>query len=151
MFLWLRAACRPTARPSSRAERGRPGDSSAPRPSAPTRVPRTWSSQSAVARQLGLDLSGAHTAYCGTVNRTNEQSLVMPDSVSLGRARADRVPASVSKTMSVGLRGLSFFKHFLYGVDPVAGVITLQANRLVEARMPMFWRAGARMGPSGPL
>ena len=74
-----------------------------------------------VARQLGLDLSVAHTAYYGTVNRTIEQSLVMPDSVSLGSARAEQIPASVSYTMSVGLRGLSFFNHFRYCVVPVQG------------------------------
>jgi len=97
-----------------------------------------------VARQLGLDLSGARTAYYGTANGTIEQSLVTLDSVSLGSARAERVPASVSKTMSVGLLGLSFFNHFRYRVDPVAGVITLQANGLVEAGLIRGGRSEAQ-------
>lgn len=88
-----------------------------------------------VAKELGLDLAGARTAYYGTANGTIQQSLVTLDSVELGGARAEKVPASVSTTMSTGLLGLSFFNHFRYRVDPAAGVITLQSNGLVESGM----------------
>ncbi len=86
-----------------------------------------------VARELGLDLEGARTGYYGTANGVVQQSLVTLDSVDLGGARAEHVPASVSETMSVGLLGLSFFNHFEYRVDPGAGVVTLRPNGLVEA------------------
>ncbi|MEM9174674.1 MAG: TIGR02281 family clan AA aspartic protease [Myxococcota bacterium] len=86
-----------------------------------------------VARQLGLDLEGARTAFYGTANGTIQQSLVTLESVQLGGARAENVPASVSTSMSTGLLGLSFFNHFRYRVDPVSGTITLQDNGLVEA------------------
>lgn len=86
-----------------------------------------------VARSLGLDLEGARTAIYGTANGMIQQSLVTLDSVDLGGARALKVPASVSKTMTTGLLGLSFFNHFRYDFDPASGVITLQSNGLVEA------------------
>lgn len=86
-----------------------------------------------VAEQLGLDLEGARTAFYGTANGTIQQSLVTLDSVELGGARAERVPASVSRTMSTGLLGLSFFNHFRSRIDPASGTITLQPNGLVEA------------------
>jgi clan AA aspartic protease (TIGR02281 family) len=85
-----------------------------------------------VARELGLELLGARTAIYGTANGNIQQSLVTLDSVDLGGARAEKVPASVSKTMSTGLLGLSFFNHFKYHFDPGSGVITLQSNGLVE-------------------
>lgn len=100
-----------------------------------------------VAKELGLELEGARTAFYGTANGTIQQTLVTLDSVALGTARAERVPASISKTMSTGLLGLSFFNHFRYRVDPVAGKITLQDNGLVEAglirggRSKAQWRA----------
>ena len=86
-----------------------------------------------VAKELELDLEGARTAYYGTANGVVQQSLVTLDSVDLGGARVEHVPASVSETMSVGLLGLSFFNHFEYRVDPGGGVVTLRPNGLVEA------------------
>ncbi len=86
-----------------------------------------------VAEELGLDLSGARTAFYGTANGTIQQSLVTLESVELGTARATSVPASVSRTMQTGLLGLSFFNHFRYRVDPAAGLIVLEDNGLVEA------------------
>jgi clan AA aspartic protease (TIGR02281 family) len=88
-----------------------------------------------VARELGLDMDGARTALYGTANGTIQQTLVTLDSVDLGGARAENVPAAVSSTMSTGLLGLSFFNHFRYRFDPASGVITLQENGLVEAGM----------------
>ena len=84
-----------------------------------------------VARELGLDLEDARTAIYGTANGMIQQALVTLDSVDLGGARAEKVPASVSTTMSTGLLGLSFFNHFKYHFDPASGVITLQSNGLV--------------------
>jgi clan AA aspartic protease (TIGR02281 family) len=86
-----------------------------------------------VARDLGLDLDGGRTAYYGTANGVVKQALVTLDSVDLGGARAEKVPASVSRTMSIGLLGLSFFNHFRYDFDPASGVVTLRPNGLVES------------------
>jgi clan AA aspartic protease (TIGR02281 family) len=86
-----------------------------------------------VARKLGLDLDGARTAIYGTANGKIQQSLVTLDSVDLAGARAVKVPASVSKTMTTGLLGLSFFNHFRYDFDPASGIITLQSNGLAES------------------
>lgn len=88
-----------------------------------------------VARELGLELEGARTAYYGTANGTIQQTLVTLDSVELGGAKVEKVPAAVSTTMSIGLLGLSFFNHFKYDFDPAAGVITLRPNGLVESGM----------------
>lgn len=86
-----------------------------------------------VADQLGLDLEGRRTGYYGTANGVVQQKLVTLESVDLAGARVQQVPATVSPSMSEGLLGLSFFNHFRYDVDPVAGVITLTPNGLVEA------------------
>ncbi len=86
-----------------------------------------------VAEQLGLRLDGARTQFYGTANGTVQQVMVTLDSVELGGARAERVPATVSESMTTGLLGLSYFNHFRYRVDPVTGTITLQPNGLVEA------------------
>lgn len=87
----------------------------------------------AVADQLGLELAGTRTGLYGTANGMVQQPLVTLQSVDLGGARAENVPATVSPSMSVGLLGLSFFNHFRYDVDPVAGIVTLTPNGLAEA------------------
>lgn len=100
-----------------------------------------------VAKELGLDLENARTGYYRTANGTVEQALVTLDSVQLGGARAENVPAHVNRSMSIGLLGLAFFNHFRYRVDPVEGLVTLQPNGLVEAgkiragRSETQWRA----------
>ncbi len=86
-----------------------------------------------VAKDLGLELEGARTGFYSTANGTIKQSLVTLDSVELGGARAERVPAAVNESMSTGLLGLSFFNHFRYRFDPGSGVITLEENGLAEA------------------
>jgi clan AA aspartic protease (TIGR02281 family) len=86
-----------------------------------------------VAKELGLDLSGARTGYYSTANGVVQQSLVTLDSVDLGGARVESVPAHVNKSMSTGLLGLAFFNHFRYRIDPVSGTVTLQSNGLAEA------------------
>jgi len=103
-----------------------------------------------VASDLGLDLEGGRTAYYGTANGVIKQSLVTLESVDLGGARAENVPASVSATMSVGLLGLSFFNHFRYDFDPASGIVTLRPNGLVESgqirggRSETQWRSQFR-------
>lgn len=87
----------------------------------------------AVADELGLELAGSRTGIYGTANGVVQQPLVTLASVDLGGARAENVPATVSPSMSTGLLGLSFFNHFRYNFDPVAGVVTLTPNGLVEA------------------
>jgi len=87
----------------------------------------------AVAAELGLDLRDARTGFYGTANGVVQQSLVTLESVDLGGARAEDVPATVSPSMSTGLLGLSFFNHFRYDIDPAAGIVTLTPNGLVEA------------------
>ena len=86
-----------------------------------------------VADQLELDLEGRRTGFYGTANGVVQQKLVTLESVDLGGARAENVPATVSPSMSQGLLGLSYFNHFRYDVDPVAGIVTLTPNGLVEA------------------
>lgn len=87
----------------------------------------------AVADQLGLELAGSRTGIYGTANGIVQQPLVTLKSVELGGARAEDVPATVSSSMPVGLLGLSFFNRFRYDVDPVAGIVTLTPNGMVEA------------------
>ncbi len=86
-----------------------------------------------VAKKLGLDLDGSRTHFYRTANGTIQKQVVILESVSLGGARVENVPASVSNTMSIGLLGLSYFNHFRYRVDPVAGVVTLEDNGMVES------------------
>lgn len=86
-----------------------------------------------VAEKLDLDLEGNRTGFYGTANGVVQQALVTLSSVDLGGARAENVPATVSPSMSQGLLGLSYFNHFRYDFDPVAGIVTLTPNGLVEA------------------
>ncbi len=86
-----------------------------------------------VAKELGLDLDSSRTSLYSTANGTVESALVTLESVELGGARVENVPAHISKTMSVGLLGLSFFNHFNYRVDPGAGIVTLSPNGLAES------------------
>jgi len=86
-----------------------------------------------VAVELGLDLGKARTHLYRTANGIVENPVVRLSSVELGDARVENVPASVSRTMEIGLLGLSFFNHCRYDVDPVAGVVTLRPNGLVES------------------
>ncbi len=85
-----------------------------------------------VADELGLQPSGRTKLY-STANGTITQEVVLLDSVALGGATAKGVVASISRSMDIGLLGLSFFNHFRYAIDPVAGVIRLTSNGLAEA------------------
>ena len=68
-----------------------------------------------------------------TANGVVEQPIVMLDSVELGDARADEVPASISPSLGIGLLGLSFFNRFTYQIDAAAGLLTLTENDLAES------------------
>jgi len=100
-----------------------------------------------VAKELGLDLENARTAFYRTANGTVESALVTLDSVDLGGARVENVPAHVNPSMSVGLLGLAFFNHFKYRVDPASGIVTLRPNGLAESgqiragRSEQQWRS----------
>jgi clan AA aspartic protease (TIGR02281 family) len=85
-----------------------------------------------VADDLGINLEGARTAHYRTANGTISSALIVLDSVELGGARVEQVPAAVSDTMGVGLLGLSFFNRFQYQVDPARGLVTLTPNGLEE-------------------
>lgn len=97
--------------------------------------------------RAGIDLAGARTGVYSTANGSIEVPLVMLDSVELGGARAEQVPAAVSDSMDVGLLGLSFFNRFQYSIDPANGIVTLTENGLAEAghirggRSAPQWRA----------
>lgn len=84
------------------------------------------------AEKLDLDLSQARTGFYSTANGLVAQKLVNLESVSLGGARVDGVPATVSPSMQIGLLGLSYFNHFRYDIDPSGGVVTLVPNDLAE-------------------
>ncbi len=101
-----------------------------------------------VADDLGLRIgSETRTIRYSTANGVVDQPVVMLDSVDLGGARVENVPASVSPSMQVGLLGLSFFNHFTYNVDAAAGVVSLTPNDLAESgvirggRSEAQWRA----------
>jgi aspartyl protease family protein len=101
-----------------------------------------------VAERLGLGGgTEARTKRYSTANGIVEHQVVMLRSVSLGGAKVENVPASVSPSMEVGLLGLSFFNHFTYNIDAAAGVVTLQRNRLARTgqirggRSQAQWRA----------
>ncbi len=84
------------------------------------------------ADDLELDLSNARTGRYSTANGVVEQKMLRLDSVALGTAEVEDVPATVSASMKEGLLGLSFFNHFDYKIDPVDGVVTLVENDLAE-------------------
>jgi clan AA aspartic protease (TIGR02281 family) len=86
-----------------------------------------------VAQELGIDLDAARTQLYQTANGIVESPVVNLSSVELGSARVENVPASVSRSMQVGLLGLSFFNHFRYDFDPAAGIVTLRPNGMAEA------------------
>ncbi len=84
-----------------------------------------------VADELGLRVGPeTRTLRYSTANGVVDQPVLMLDSVEVGGARVEGVPASISSTIGVGLLGLSFFNHFTYRVDAAAGVVTLSRNAL---------------------
>lgn len=86
-----------------------------------------------VAKELGVDLDAARTQLYQTANGLVESPVINLSSVQLGSARVENVPASVNRSMQVGLLGLSFFNHFRYDFDPAAGIVTLRPNGMAES------------------
>lgn len=103
---------------------------------------------SAVAEELGIRI-GPETRRVryATANGVVENPVVTLDSVDLGGARVEGVPASVSPSLPIGLLGLSFFHHFTYQIDAARGRVELRPNGLVEkglirgGRSEAQWRA----------
>jgi clan AA aspartic protease (TIGR02281 family) len=102
----------------------------------------------AVAEELGIRI-GPETRRVryATANGVVEHPVVTLESVDLGGARVEGVPASVSPSLSIGLLGLSFFNHFTYEIDAAQGLVRLRPNTLVEqglirgGRSEAQWRA----------
>lgn len=104
-----------------------------------------------VADRLGIEVGpDTRRQRYVTANGVVEEPVVMLDSVQLGGARVEDVPASINESMPVGLLGLSFFNHFSYHVDAAAGVVTLKPNDLAETgalrggRSEAQWRSSFR-------
>lgn len=80
-----------------------------------------------------------------TANGVVEQPIVTLDSVELGSARVEQVPATISDGIEIGLLGLSFFNRFTYQIDAAAGLVTLHENDLEKdghvlgGRSPSQW------------
>ncbi len=96
----------------------------------------------AMASQLGIQV-GPDTPYrrYTTANGVVDNPVVTLDSVQAGEARVERVRASISSTMEVGLLGGAFFNNFTFQIDPAASVITAMVNDRVRAgRTETQWR-----------
>lgn len=82
-----------------------------------------------VARELGLRIDASTPRLpVQTAAGLVAEPLVQLDSIQVGPARVERVPALVNSSMEVGLLGGSFFNNFVYEVDAAAEVITLRPN-----------------------
>jgi clan AA aspartic protease (TIGR02281 family) len=82
-----------------------------------------------VARELGLRIDASTPRLpVQTAAGLVAEPLVELDSIQVGAARVERIPALVNSSMEVGLLGGSFFNNFVYEVDAAAGVITLRPN-----------------------
>jgi len=87
----------------------------------------------AVADEAGIQVGpDARKLQFSTANGVVEHAVVTLDSVELGTARVEDVPASISPNMEIGLLGLSFFNRFTYQIDAANGVLTLIENDLAE-------------------
>jgi clan AA aspartic protease (TIGR02281 family) len=87
-----------------------------------------------VADELGIQTGPETlTMQYRTANGLIESPVVTLQSVSLGGARVEDVPASISDSLSIGLLGLSYFNHFQYEIDAVRGLVHLTPNGLAES------------------
>lgn len=99
----------------------------------------------AVAEQLGLVIGpDTRRVRYTTANGVIESPVVTLDSVDLGGARVEGVPASVSSSLSVGLLGLSFFNHFTYEIDASQGLVRLKPNEMAETGLIRGGRSEAQ-------
>ena len=98
-----------------------------------------------LADELGIEV-GPDTRRMAfhTANGVVEHAVVMLDSVELGTAEAQQVPASISPSMQIGLLGLSFFNRFTYQIDAAAGVVTLVDNDLAPSGAILGGRSEAQ-------
>jgi len=88
----------------------------------------------AVADRLGIRPGpDGLTMQYRTANGVVESPVVMLRSVSLGGARVENVPASISDSLPIGLLGMSYFHHFHYEIDSVNGVVHLTPNGMAES------------------
>jgi len=95
-----------------------------------------------MASRLGIRI-GPETPYrrYTTANGVIAKPVITLDSVQAGEARLERVRASISSTMDVGLLGGAFFNNFTFQVDPAANVIAVVLNDRVRAgRSEAQWR-----------
>jgi len=87
-----------------------------------------------VADELGIQTGGdTPTMQYRTANGLIESPVVTLQSVSLGGARVESVPASVSDSLNIGLLGLSYFNHFQYEIDAARGLVHLTPNGMAES------------------
>ncbi len=86
------------------------------------------------AEKLGIPIEGegVRTNRYGTANGFVDSAVIRLDSVSVGTARVENVVGSVSKSMKIGLLGLSFLNHFNYSYDANQGLVTLTENSLKD-------------------
>ncbi|HVP30646.1 MAG TPA: TIGR02281 family clan AA aspartic protease [Myxococcota bacterium] len=97
-----------------------------------------------VADELGIQPGPeARTMRYQTANGVIDSPVVTLESVEVGGARVEGVPASIGSGMGVGLLGLSFFNHFTYRVDAAAGLVTLSPNGLEESGLIRGGRSAA--------
>jgi clan AA aspartic protease (TIGR02281 family) len=95
-----------------------------------------------LADRLGIQI-GPETPYrrYTTANGVIAKPVITLDSVQAGEARLERVRASVSSTMEVGLLGGAFFNNFTFQIDPAANLIAVVLNDRVRAgRSETQWR-----------
>jgi len=100
----------------------------------------------AVAQAAGVVI-GPDTprAQYQTANGIVSKPVITLDAIAVGDARVERVRASVSHGMDVGLLGGTFFNNFTFQVDPAAHVITLVANDRVRGGLSdRQWRGRFR-------
>jgi clan AA aspartic protease (TIGR02281 family) len=99
-----------------------------------------------VVDRLGIPVDAeTPRAYVRTANGVVSRPVVRLDSVQLGAARVEDLPAVVNPSMEIGLLGGAFFNNFIYRVDAAAGVIELVPNQGMRGGQDeREWRARFR-------
>ncbi|MCH8083564.1 MAG: retroviral-like aspartic protease family protein [Myxococcales bacterium] len=95
------------------------------------------------ASRLGITIGpNTQRVTMQTANGEIELPIIRLASVELAGARVDGLMATLNPTMSIGLLGGSFFNQFTYGVNPSAGVITLERHHatIVSNLDESYWR-----------
>ena len=90
----------------------------------------------AVAEDLGLPLgpSARRVGIVGVGGQPMMVPLVELGQIEVAGAVVENVEAAVLDTMNVGLLGMPFFRHFRVEVDPMAGLLTLEAIDLDQVQ-----------------